>query len=318
MKIKLMEKTIKEYNLTCSIFQLKQLYIAFKARRPTGNFEQMFITLIKRRFENNCDVKDYYDIKERFLINAEFSGQQMTKQKYINYYGFTKGKKLYKKYCENKTRKFDSSSEAQRQRSLKYVEKRKANPELYTDIQTNQIGYWLKQGYTEQEAKELLSERQRTFTLKKCIQKYGEERGIEKWKERQKKWQETLNAKTQEEIDDINRRKSYGKHRKWTNETIGKIYYIRFFNQDIEFWKIGITTQEIIGGRFDRNEIFEEKYKMNYEILQTKEFKIFECFNLEQKILKAFNDYRISVDYNGFKTTEAFKIDVRQLNDINL
>lgn len=54
------------------------------------------------------------------------------------------------------------------------------------------IGYWLNKGYTEQEAKKLRSERQSTFTLEKCIEKYGEEEGLLKFTQRQVKWQKTL------------------------------------------------------------------------------------------------------------------------------
>ena len=42
------------------------------------------------------------------------------------------------------------------------------------------------------EAEKLYKERQTTFTLKKCIAKYGEIEGTKKYKERQEKWQNTL------------------------------------------------------------------------------------------------------------------------------
>ena len=57
------------------------------------------------------------------------------------------------------------------------------------DRVTSQIGYWIKRGYSEEDAKRIISERQKTFTLEKCIEKYGEEKGKEIWKERQYKWQ---------------------------------------------------------------------------------------------------------------------------------
>ena len=53
---------------------------------------------------------------------------------------------------------------------------------------TNQVEYWIKKGFSEEEAKIKVSERQRTFTLEKCIEKYGEEEGTRRWQERQKKW----------------------------------------------------------------------------------------------------------------------------------
>lgn len=61
-----------------------------------------------------------------------------------------------------------------------------------SDRTTCQIGYWTNKGYTEEEAREKVAERQRTFTLEKCIEKYGLEDGYKKWKERQEKWTKSL------------------------------------------------------------------------------------------------------------------------------
>lgn len=49
--------------------------------------------------------------------------------------------------------------------------------------------YWLNKGYSESDAKKKLSERQTTFSLKICIEKYGEEKGRKRWLDRQEKWQ---------------------------------------------------------------------------------------------------------------------------------
>lgn len=74
---------------------------------------------------------------------------------------------------------------------------------------TNKIEYYLERGMSEKEAMEALSERQRTFTLEKCIAKYGEEQGFIVWKKRQDDWQATLDSKTGEEKYEINRKKLY-------------------------------------------------------------------------------------------------------------
>jgi len=71
-------------------------------------------------------------------------------------------------------------------------EKRRKNPELYDDVNTTQIKYWLKKGYSEEESKEKIKDRQRTFTLEKCIEKYGEEKGENIWKERNDKWSKKM------------------------------------------------------------------------------------------------------------------------------
>ena len=60
------------------------------------------------------------------------------------------------------------------------------------DRVTSQIGYWIKKGYSEEDAKKIVSERQKTFTLNRCIEKYGEEEGLKKWEKRQEKWKKSL------------------------------------------------------------------------------------------------------------------------------
>ena len=53
---------------------------------------------------------------------------------------------------------------------------------------TAKIDYYLNKGYSYEEAEKLRSERQRTFTLEKCIDKYGKEEGTRIWQDRQDKW----------------------------------------------------------------------------------------------------------------------------------
>ena len=48
--------------------------------------------------------------------------------------------------------------------------------------------YWINKGYSKEEAKKIVSEKQSTFSLEKCVEKYGEEEGRRKWVERQDKW----------------------------------------------------------------------------------------------------------------------------------
>lgn len=54
------------------------------------------------------------------------------------------------------------------------------------------IEYWLKKGYNEEESKELVSKSQTTFSKDICIEKWGYEKGIEIFNNRQKKWQKSL------------------------------------------------------------------------------------------------------------------------------
>lgn len=63
------------------------------------------------------------------------------------------------------------------------------------DRTATQVGYWVKKGYTEEQSIEIIRENQKTFTIEKCIQKYGEEEGIKRYLDRQIKWQETIKNK---------------------------------------------------------------------------------------------------------------------------
>lgn len=50
------------------------------------------------------------------------------------------------------------------------------------------IEYYIKRGFNKEEAQEKLTKSQQTFTLEKCIEKFGEEDGRKRWMERQEKW----------------------------------------------------------------------------------------------------------------------------------
>lgn len=162
---------------------------------------------------------------------------------------------------------------------------------------------------SEEEAKIALRERQATFTLEKCIKRHGLEEGTRRFNERQDKWQNTLNSKPQEEKDAINASKGSGISNYKDKNSPGKLYYIRFYNEEIEFWKIGITVRDI-SNRWALSSI-EITKNLKYEILFINDYdNINEAYNQEQYILNAFCDYRITIDYNAFKTTEAFNKDV--------
>lgn len=55
------------------------------------------------------------------------------------------------------------------------------------------LDYYLDRGYDLETSEKMLKERQTTFSLDICIKKYGKEKGIEIFTERQEKWQISLN-----------------------------------------------------------------------------------------------------------------------------
>lgn len=68
--------------------------------------------------------------------------------------------------------------------------------------------YWLARGYSEQQSIEKVKEIQANNSLEKYVKRFGPIEGLNKWKERQIKWQKTLNSKDSDEIESINSKKN--------------------------------------------------------------------------------------------------------------
>ena len=68
------------------------------------------------------------------------------------------------------------------------------NSKLTPDKYNTKQEYWEAKGYNKEEAKEKVKEFQKeiSFTLEHCIERYGEEKGSQVFKERQNKWQKKL------------------------------------------------------------------------------------------------------------------------------
>lgn len=129
---------------------------------------------------------------------------------YIEKYGKEEGTKLYNENCQfqkvNMTLEYMIERYGKEDGNERFNSMKK---KIITNSNTT-IEYYTARGYTEGEAIELQSERQRTFTLEKCIEKLGELDGTLRWLERQEKWQDTLNGKPAEEMQSINIRKNPG------------------------------------------------------------------------------------------------------------
>jgi len=95
-------------------------------------------------------------------------------------------------------------NEFQIKNNNKFIIKYKTDKEFKNNFdskRTNSIEYWLKKGYSKDEAKIKISERQKTFSKDICIKKYGEKEGIRLWKDRQKKWQNSLKKSIYNGVD---------------------------------------------------------------------------------------------------------------------
>jgi len=97
-------------------------------------------------------------------------------------------------------------SKLQINNGLKYSEKQKSNPELYTARTSTQVGYWIKKGLTKEEAINKVKERQGVFSKDKLIKKYGEKEGIRILQERNIKWVKSLTENNN--MDELNKSKA--------------------------------------------------------------------------------------------------------------
>ena len=84
-------------------------------------------------------------------------------------------------------RKYPNATPDEQQEMLnKYFAKNRLH--VKNAIKDTNIEYYLNQGMSEEEAALALKNRQSTFSLDKCIKKYGEEEGKRIFNERQSKW----------------------------------------------------------------------------------------------------------------------------------
>lgn len=87
--------------------------------------------------------------------------------------------------------------------------KRRAKESIQkSDVINTKFSYWLKKANGDAVVAEFLyHQRQATFSLDSCVRRYGEENGKRIWKERQIRWMNSLNNKSQNEIEAFHRSK---------------------------------------------------------------------------------------------------------------
>jgi len=140
----------------------------------------------------------------------------------------------------------------------KTSKKLKDNPEKYAYKFPTKVEYYIKKGFSEEEGIKKISEIQNRFSLEKCIEKYGNEDGEKVWLNRQERWINTLNLKTEEEKIEINRKKLFNKsgYSKISQKLFWEIYKF-FIGDDVKFEEL---SGEII--RYDKKE--KKHYRYDY------------------------------------------------------
>lgn len=170
------------------------------------------------------------------------------------------------------------------------------------------IEYYLAQGLSEEDAQKALSKRQSTFSLKICQEKHGKEVGKRIWEERQTKWLNVLDSKTDEEKDEISRKKGINRNCLDLflegSDAPGSLYLIKISDNQ---YKIGITSRSL-EKRYS-SEIYD-KYQVIYNETDT----ISHVFMVEQILKDNYKRYvrrKEYGDFGEFGWTEVF-------NDIDL
>lgn len=205
-----MKKSIKNlYNdkINLSLNDIFLLYIEYTPKL-VRRFLNRFIKIRKM-----LDVKDnltperiIHLFKYKFL--NENTSKNMVLEKFVSI-GLNKQhhKQYHKNEYINSSKSYGTSEFGKKGADAVKIDKQ-TNPEKYKNIQQNQIGYWLNQGFTKEESKKLVSQRQSTFSLELCIERYGIIEGVNVFNERQNKWQQTLENKPELETLEINKRKN--------------------------------------------------------------------------------------------------------------
>lgn len=217
-------------------------------------------------------------------------------------------------------------SKKQRDNSEKMSINKKNNPEKYSASTNTKIGYWLNKGFDEETARKKISERQSTFSKKTCIEKYGEELGLIKFTERQKKWIKTLSQRNDYQLLQISKN-SYDYVNKEFDELVLRSGFLE-------------KTKEMIlnGLKCENVECFVEYVSNNLDLKKYSELIpyinskiIHQKFNIEKEILKEkfidklpFNPfeskYGTAIYHNQirFKSLKEYKLALfLELNNIN-
>ena len=271
-----------------------------------GYTENEAINEIKKiQQDNSSKIKKRVKITKEYLISRGIDPVMYNRSKSIFCVEYWLKKGLTEEEAKLKI------SEIQRARSLKNN----------NHTSNKNVEYWLKKGLTEEEAKLKISEIQSTFTLAKCIEKYGEIEGQKRWKQRQEKWQKSLHENgnlhigysniSQELFNEILKcysddEKDYvfyaTKNREYSLKNKCNNYYYAYDFTDLNRRKIIEFNGDIYHGN---PKIFKEDDKPNpfYPDITVKELHLKD----EEKMLLARD--------NGFNTLTIWESDYR--NDKN-
>ena len=154
-----------------------------------GLSEEEASSIVKWRLQRNPRRKEFYDSDEEFE-NAmrKFADRQREE--------FAKNIKGFHSIFSMNFRKYEGLSDEEKRQRIRKTSFCKDNPNIsektFKEKCNLSLEFYLNKGMSLIEAKEAKLKRHSTFSLKKCIEKYGEEEGRKKFTDRQIRWQESL------------------------------------------------------------------------------------------------------------------------------
>lgn len=88
----------------------------------------------------------------------------------------------------------------------------------------------------------------------------------------------------------------------------GKLYFVRLYNDDESFYKVGITKHSAYH-RF----YVDDRIPYNIEVIKEVEMPLYEAYIREQQILEEYKDYYVEPNIDFAGRTECLNIDIRNL-----
>lgn len=262
-----------------------------------GNFKERIIDV--REFPNKSDNIEYFTLAYGEKEATRRMEEKSCRVKGSNNPAYDHGGKLSpfsKKFVKYK------DEEDVEGKISETIEKSKNTKLAHPENESTKIEFYLAKGMTKEEAKHALSERQRTFSLKKCIEKFGDIEGRERWAMRQLKWRESFEDITLEEEFDRYRKQSLGSKnsiKKMLGVDEGFLYIATFEKFGERYIKVGWTTSTE-----KRKKSLKTGEKVeSIEMIHTSKIEIDKAYELEGVILRKFKDILVYQD-----EVERFKI----------
>lgn len=142
------------------------------------------------------------------------------------------------------------------------------DPDYQKGKSWNSKEYWMNRGMSEDDSIKLVSEKQSTFSLEKCIEKYGENDGRKKWKERQEKWINTLDSKSDEEKWKILKKKIFLNtvHSKNSQELFNSIVKLSKVNENELYYATNSNGEKQI--ELDKKHLLKPDFLYKNKIIE--------------------------------------------------